>query len=238
MDANAIRVERHRSELGTWELATRPAHPALRAHVAGYCGYREDTPGAFRRREVPSAQVPLVISFGDPLWVGKPGGRPGRGVTSFAAGLHDRPVVTEHAGRQHGIEVLLTPLGAYTLLGVPMRELANQVVELEALLGDGAGKLAGRLAETPAWDERLALLDDALGLRLAAGPQPSPGRPPLGRARAGLRLLRPGAPQPRLPRVRRLHAHRVPGRPPAGRRRHGGLSPPPTAGTGHVRAAW
>jgi AraC-like DNA-binding protein len=174
MDGSGIRVERHRSELGTWELATRPAHPALRAHVAGYCGFREDIPGGFRRREVPSAQVPLIISFGDPLWVGAPGGRPGRGVTSFVAGLHDRPVVTEHAGRQHGIEVLLTPLGAYTLLGVPMRELANQVVELDELLGDGAGKLAGRLAETPGWDERLALLDDALGLRLAAGPQPSP----------------------------------------------------------------
>jgi len=111
---------------------------------------------------------------GAPTQSGSPGGLPGRGVTSFVAGLHDRPVVTEHAGRQHGIEVLLTPLGAYTLLGVPMRELANQVVELDGLLGEGAGKLAGRLAETPGWDERLALLDDALGLRLAAGPRPSP----------------------------------------------------------------
>jgi AraC-like DNA-binding protein len=173
MDPNGIRVVRHRSELGAWEMATRPAHPALRGHVAGYCGYLEDTPTRFRRREVASPLVPLVISFGDRLQVGEPGG-PARTVTSFVAGLYDRPVVTEHDGRQHGIEVLLTPLGAYTLLGVPMGELANQVVDLGDLLGPGGGKLIARLAETPAWDERLALLDDALAVRLAAGLEPSP----------------------------------------------------------------
>jgi AraC-like DNA-binding protein len=173
MDQSGIRVERHRSELGEWEMASRPAHPALRGHVAGYCGYREDTPTRFRRREVASPLVPLIISFGDRIQVGEPG-RPARSVTSFVAGLYDRPVVTEHDGRQHGIEVQLTPLGAYTLLGVPMGELANRVVDLDDLLGPGGGKLIARLAETPSWDERLALLDDALAVRPAAGLQPSP----------------------------------------------------------------
>lgn len=176
MDAPVTMV-RHRSELGAWELATRPAHPALRGHVAGYCGYRERTPRPLRRREVPSALVPLVISFGDPMRVSGPGdgsSSPGRGVTSFVAGLHDRPVVTEHAGAQHGVEVRLTPLGAYTLLGMPMHELANAVVELEDVLGQAAEKLAARLAETPSWGERLVLLDDALAARLAAGAEVSP----------------------------------------------------------------
>jgi AraC-like DNA-binding protein len=173
MDPSGIRMVRHRSELGEWELATRPAHPALRGHVTGYCGYREDTPTRFRRREVASPLVPLIISFGDEIQVGEPGG-PARTVTSFVAGLYDRPVVTEHDGRQHGIEVLLTPLGAYTLLGVPMGELTNRVVELGDLLGPGGAKLTARLAETQAWGERLALLDDALAVRLAAGLKPSP----------------------------------------------------------------
>jgi AraC-like DNA-binding protein len=174
MDGTGIKVVRHRSELGAWEMATRPAHPVLRAHLAGYCGYWEETPRPLRRREVPSGMVPLIISFGDPLRVGAPGdGGPGRRLTSFVAGLHDRPVVTEHAGRQHGVEVMLTPLGAYTLLGVPMRELANAMVDLDDLLGRGAQKLVVRLAEAPGWDERLALLDDALAVRLAAGREPS-----------------------------------------------------------------
>jgi AraC-like DNA-binding protein len=156
-------------------MATRPAHPALRRRVAGYCGYREDTPRPLRRRELPSGLVPLVISFGDPLRVGAPGApAPGATLTSFVAGPHDRPVVTEHGGAQHGIQVMLTPLGAWTLLGVPMRELANTVVDLADLLGPGAGKLAARLAEAPSWDERLALLDDALAARLARGAEPSP----------------------------------------------------------------
>ena len=174
MDDPPIAISRHRSELGAWEMATRQAHPALRGYVGGYCGYWERTPRPLRRREVPSTTVPLIISFGEPIDVSWPGhGTASRGLTSFVAGVHDRPVVTEHAGSQHGIEVMLTPLGAYTLLGVPMRELANTVVEVEDLLGGGAGKLTARLAETPAWDERLTMLEEALAVRLAAGREPS-----------------------------------------------------------------
>jgi AraC-like DNA-binding protein len=169
-----VAVSRHRSELGAWEMATRQAHPALRGYVSGYCGYRERTPRPLRRREVPSTTVPLIISFGEPIDVSWPGhGAASRGLTSFIAGVHDRPVVTEHAGSQHGIEVMLTPLGAYTLLGVPMRELANTVAGLGDLLGRGWEKLVARLAEMPAWDERLAMVDEALAVRLAAGRQPS-----------------------------------------------------------------
>jgi AraC-like DNA-binding protein len=174
MDEGPIAVARHRSDLGAWEMATRQAHPALRDHVSGYWGYRERTTGPLRRREVASTTVPLILSFGEPIDVSWPGHEATRhGLTSFVAGVHDRPVVTEHAGSQHGIEVLLTPLGAYTLLGVPMRELANTVVGVEDLLGDGAAKLIARLAETPTWDERLAMLDETLAARLAAGMQPS-----------------------------------------------------------------
>src|SRR4051794_20459986 len=35
-----------------WELVRRAAHPALGAHVRGYAGYRERTPGPTRRLEV------------------------------------------------------------------------------------------------------------------------------------------------------------------------------------------
>jgi hypothetical protein len=216
-----IAVARHRSDLGAWEMATRQAHPALRDHVTGYCGYWELTPGGLRRRQVASTTVPLIISFGERIDVSWPGHAAARhGVTTFIAGVHDRPVVTEHAGSQHGIEAMLTPLGAYTLLGVPMRELANTVVGVEDLLGGGAAKLTARPAETPTWGERLAMLDEALAVRLAAGREPSAeagwsrrhlvarfreqvGLPPktiakLLRFERGLRLLQTGA-SPRRP---------------------------------------
>jgi hypothetical protein len=70
-------------------------------------------PQALRRREVASTTVPLILSFGEPIDVSWPGHTATHhGMTSFVAGVHDRPVVTEHGGSQHGIEVQLMPLPA------------------------------------------------------------------------------------------------------------------------------
>lgn len=157
-------------------MVSRPAHPRLRAHVHGYTGYREETARPLRRREVPSSAVPLIISFGAPLRLAVPGdpGRSPTTFTSFLAGLHDRSVLTEHTGTQYGVQVDLTPLGAYALLGTPMRELANAAFGLADLLGGPAEKLTVRLAETTSWELRFALLDDALTAWVTAGPTPSP----------------------------------------------------------------
>ncbi|HEY3681868.1 MAG TPA: helix-turn-helix transcriptional regulator [Streptosporangiaceae bacterium] len=167
----AITVTRHASGLGRWEMAGRAPHPALRGHLSRYAGYWEDTV-PLRRREVPSGVVPLIISFGDPIDVSGLG-EPRHLVTSFAGGLTDAPAITEHGGRQHGVQVDLTPLGAYRLFGVPMRELANRVVALDDLFGPAARVLAERLAGAPGWAARFALLDDELARRLVAGPEPS-----------------------------------------------------------------
>jgi hypothetical protein len=51
------------------------------------------------------------------------------------AALHDSDTLVEHDGRQEGIEVRLTPLGARALFGLPMNELTNRVVDLDALIG-------------------------------------------------------------------------------------------------------
>src|SRR4051812_18032493 len=143
----------------------RPA-AGLRGDVLRYCGYRERT-GPLARREVASPAGVLIISLGPRIAVD------GRTYTSFAAGLSDQPAITEHDGVQDGIQVDLSPLAAGRLLGVPMRELANQVVDLDALLGRAAGELAERLAEAPDWPARFALLDAALAARLVQAP-PAP----------------------------------------------------------------
>jgi AraC-like DNA-binding protein len=177
MDAPAVEVVSHDSPLGRWEMASRDPDPRLRGHVRDYVGYVEVTPGPLRRREVPSADITLIISFGPAIRVGGPGaaGAPAQRRTSFVAGLHDAPVLTEHAGYQHGIEVRLTPLAARRLFGVPMDLLANQVVALEDLLGRDAGELVERLHDAPGWAPRFALLDAAIARRLDATRPPSPG---------------------------------------------------------------
>ena len=177
MDAAAVTVVRHDSPLGRWEMASRDAHPRLRGHVRDYVGYVEVTPGPLRRREVPSADITLIISFGPAIGVSDPGAATASAQrrTSFVAGLHDAPVLTEHAGYQHGIEVRLAPLAARRLFGVPMDHLANGVVALDDLLGRAADLLAERLHDAQGWAARFALLDDAIARRLDAARPPSPG---------------------------------------------------------------
>jgi AraC-like DNA-binding protein len=177
MDAQAVTVVRHDSPLGRWEMASRDPDPRLSGYVGAYTGYVEQTPGPLRRREVPSTHVTLILSFGPAIGVGGPGaaGAPAHSRTSFVAGLHDAPVVTEHAGRQHGIEVRLAPLAAGRVLGVPMDALANQVVALEDLLGRDAERLVEALYDAPGWAARFALLDEVIAARLQAGRPPSPG---------------------------------------------------------------
>ncbi len=159
---------------GAWRTATREAPgPGLHDVVLRYCGYEERFAAPVRRREVPHGGVVLILSFGEPIDVGFLTGRRELGRhRSFVAGLSDAAAVTQHGGRQHGVQVDLTPLGAHRLLGLPMSELTNQAVPLDALLGRDADRLVDRLASAPEWASRFALLDQVLGAAVADGPEP------------------------------------------------------------------
>jgi AraC-like DNA-binding protein len=88
--------------------------------------------------------------------------------------MHDGHGMYLSPGGQRGIQLDLTPLGAYTLLGVPMARLTNAAAELPDLLGREAGALVERLADAPSWGARFDLLDGFLLRRLDAGPVPDP----------------------------------------------------------------
>lgn len=159
------------------ESVRRAPDPALRPYVHRLAGYAEHPPAPLRRREVPSGSVVVIINLGTPLRVldpEDPAGRP-RAPRSFAAGLHERYVVTETCGPSRGVQVDLTPVGARLLFGVTMDGLTNRVVDLTDLLGAEAAALAERLAETPDWESRLAAVEGYLAGRLAAAPPPDAG---------------------------------------------------------------
>jgi AraC-like DNA-binding protein len=165
-----VTIAAHDGPDGAWEMAWRPPRPGTEGIVTGWCGYVER--GApLRRREVPHGGVTLILSFGDSIRIASAERRPER-LTSFAAGLHDGPVLTEHDGRQEGVEVLLTPLGAYRLFGLPMSELANTAVALGDLWGPRATELAERMAGTKSWEARFAAFESALTARLRDAPEP------------------------------------------------------------------
>jgi AraC-like DNA-binding protein len=165
-----VHIHGHDSPLGCWEMVHQVPHPALRGHVLRYCGYREDMPGTWRRREIAIPEVTLIFSFGPMIEVVDGTGRTSR-LRSFVAGLDDGYAETRHDGHQRGLEVKLAPLAVRRLLGVPAPELAGQAVELDAVLGRPAAELTERMASAPDWPARFAMLDAALSERLARTPR-------------------------------------------------------------------
>jgi AraC-like DNA-binding protein len=172
-----IVLTNHESTLGRWETAWRRAHPVLAGHVSGYCGFWEQVPGPLDRFRYGRGTVPLVLSFGEPIDIVSmpdPYWTPGS-FTSFVCGPQIGPTLTRHRGRQFGVGVDLTPVGAHGLFGgLPLRRLAGNVVDLVDLINAQADDLVGRLAEASTWQRRFALLDRFIAGRLAEAPQPAP----------------------------------------------------------------
>ncbi|MDN5860744.1 MAG: helix-turn-helix domain-containing protein [Pseudonocardia sp.] len=158
-------------------------HRALRGLVIDYGGYAEVSATPVRRRQAPVGAATLIVSFGPSLTLDGPAGRSTRG--SFLAGLHESAVLTEFVGVQRGIQVNLTPLGTYTLLGMPTEALTNRTPALDELAVPALAALPERLAEDPDWPARFARIDAALlGLLERAPRLPDP------EVRAAWRALR------------------------------------------------
>jgi AraC-like DNA-binding protein len=156
-------------------LVQRRPHPALRGHIRTYYGFAEETPEPLRRREGPGSSAVIVLSFEHEWLVGQALApeRPFERFTSFVAGMHDAAVLTEHGGRSEGIQVNIEPPAAAALLGIPMHELARQIVPLEDVFP--SDHLIERVAEARDWDTRFELLEAALAARLADGAPLSDG---------------------------------------------------------------
>jgi len=146
------------------ELVKRPPHPALASQVRSLAGWHERTDVPMRRSELPGGRVVMIVSFGPRMDVD------GRRFTSFVAGVHDAPALTEHDGEGHGLEVYFSPIGARRFFGMPMGELSRRVVELEDLIGRDAAELAERLYEAPGWTARLTLLEQVVAARVLEAP--------------------------------------------------------------------
>ena len=162
------RRDRHGVGMDMEFLPGVPA-PALSGSVVGYTGFAQRAHGPVRFRELPCTYVPLILDLGEGWSIAdarRPHTPPAR-LRSFVAGLTDGPVLVEHGGAARCLQVDLTPLGARRLLGLPMSELANRSVALEDVLGRDALALVERLADAPDWPARFALVDRALGARLA-----------------------------------------------------------------------
>ncbi|MGW6539124.1 helix-turn-helix domain-containing protein [Streptomyces sp. NPDC055051] len=144
-------------------MLARPA-PALREYVDAYVGFDLRGLPAGVHRGPPSRALTAVISLSDPLEVAADAddGAPVTRYGSVAGGLMCRSVAIHHDGRQYGLQVSLTPLGARAVYGMPAAELAHRLVPLDGLLGAHAAELADRVRSAPTWAARFAALDESL----------------------------------------------------------------------------
>ncbi len=140
-------------------VRSRP-HPALAGLVVDYSGYRESSAEPVQRRQAPTGSCAMILGLGPPLRLHGPAGP--LVPTSFLAGLHESAVVTEFVGEQLGLQVNLTPLGVFTLLGRPTSDLTNLTPQLDELGVPALHCLPERLRHDSDWTARFARVDATL----------------------------------------------------------------------------
>ncbi len=157
---------------------TRQPHPALRAYLADYVGYRYAPAPEAVHHGIPSATATLIVAFDEPLdsgWLGEPGSQ--QQYWMLAAGLHQRPALIRTHGWQHGIQLAMSPLGVRRLLGIPAVALADTMAQHADLPSGFPPSLHARIADATAWPERFDVLEAHLLRRLSrtdhsGGPAP------------------------------------------------------------------
>ncbi|MEU9041718.1 MULTISPECIES: helix-turn-helix domain-containing protein [unclassified Kitasatospora] len=151
-----------------------PAEP-LRRYVLGYRGYRLDLRQPRRRLEVPTDVVTVALAFeGTMRLVDAVSPAPATSFGSVAAGLRRTATIAEHTGVLHGLAVSLTPQGAFRAFGPLAGDLGGQWAEAGDVLGPRLRALTDRLAHTPSWPARFAMLDGYFAALFAYGPDWEP----------------------------------------------------------------
>jgi AraC-like DNA-binding protein len=140
-----------------------PSRPVGRLLDRDYIGFSQPAGTEERWLATPNTSVTVILNLGA-RFSGLPG--------SFVAGLTDTAGIVEQDGEISCVDLKFSPLGAYTLLGVPMSELSGRVVDLADVL-PSVSRLVNRLAHEDTWSRRFALVDSLLLSRLEQGPRPA-----------------------------------------------------------------
>jgi AraC-like DNA-binding protein len=146
----------------------------LRPYVAWCVGYRQAGVPPIAHRGLPSPWLTMIVTLDEPLVIARhPDPRQPASKHDFLlGGLHTAPALVTHDGRQSGIQLGLTPLGARALLGMPAAELASIDVEAADVLGRLADEVRERVLDAPDWGGRFAVLEEFLVGRLGAAQAP------------------------------------------------------------------
>jgi AraC-like DNA-binding protein len=162
-----------------WELWLRAPLPALGGLVAGLWAGDGSTTDA-RHRTLPNGELWAMFNLGPPQRLV---GQRGRECAvlyrrAFVSGQQDAALTFESVHRHpRAACVRFLPRGAWAFFGgLPLHTLANEVVDLESVLGprSGVARLEERMAACPDLGAALVLLERWLVARLADGPPAHP----------------------------------------------------------------
>ncbi|PXX57583.1 AraC-like DNA-binding protein [Nocardia tenerifensis] len=151
-----------------WDFAGTTAGPLGAAMI----GYRDAGGAGLDLRVAGTSAITVVIGFGDrEVMVDDALGR--RTLGGFVAGL-PMDAMRVRSERAECVEIRVSPVRAYSLLGVAPSELGHGVVSLDDLWGPRAQRLREQLATARNWDERFALTKSFLaqGDRPTHSPDP------------------------------------------------------------------
>lgn len=150
------------------DTAVRLPAPALRSFISKYAGCRlSGLPPGFNLG-LPSNDIHLIISLGEPVEVVRmPTSKQSpASMTAMVAGFQNGPTVVRQRNEAFGLHVFIKPLGAHAVLGIPSKELASWIVDLSDICGTFARNLICRLRSARTWKERFDSLDSAFLSRL------------------------------------------------------------------------
>ena len=167
--ASRTAVAEHASPLGSWRMEFLAPTERLAPFVRRFNAYAERDTGFVRRRELPSCLATLVFNLGHDLRVEHPLGTRTtyRAGAAFYTGMSATYAVTETDRCQEGAQVMLTPLGARRLLGFPLCEVGDRLIDPCDLIGAASRDIAERLQEANSSAGRLAILEHEMTRRLA-----------------------------------------------------------------------
>lgn len=158
-------VVKHQSALGRWTQVVRHPDHSLAPFVRSLEGFEESTSGTLRRLEPAAAEAVLIFGFGEPVVVGVDSRGVGSTRSSFFVPLRSEPLRVESSGSQIGVQVNLTPLGARTLLEMPLSEVTT-VTDVSELLSGELATLTVQLSDTRSWQARLDLVEHVVGSKI------------------------------------------------------------------------
>jgi AraC-like DNA-binding protein len=161
MDTPVLHAGRIMTPDGVWQFAAQVPRPPYDRWIGRLWELDGSCPPA-HERELPRGDISLIVNLaGRHAVVDATDARKEHVFKdAWVTGLQERAFITASGGRAWLCGARLTVEGAYRLFSVAPRELANTIVELDALHGAAARAMVDAVRNAPTAHERLNVLGE------------------------------------------------------------------------------